>query len=280
MWSHFFFFFRKDENLAACWEALKPAVAKLREYYEYGLEVEEAFPELMTQLCDGGAKLDSMQALAKQLAALLDFVIRFDHIKMNTPSIQNDFSYYRRSMTRMKNHNQEDAGALGDEVANRMSLFYASATPAMSQLAAAVTKSVERNAVTLEVALNALSVMASSTRDMLRNRQFTAPATNLFCLRTMVASVILYDQLDVHGAFCKRSPINVRSCVAVLREWPDALERVALANMLRFTSRHLKDETTLPGVAEALTEAAESGGAAVLAGGAGNNNNNNNNNNI
>jgi hypothetical protein len=77
-------------------------VNKLREYYEYGLEVESAFPELMARLCDGGVKLDSMQALAKQLAALLDFVIRFDHVKMNTPPIQNDFSYYRRSMQRMK----------------------------------------------------------------------------------------------------------------------------------------------------------------------------------
>jgi hypothetical protein len=261
-------------------------VNKLREYYEYGLEVESAFPELMARLCDGGVKLDSMQALAKQLAALLDFVIRFDHVKMNTPSIQNDFSYYRRSMQRMKAHNQEDAGALGDEVANRMSLFYASATPAMSLLVGAVQKALLGGAVTLEVVLNALSVMASSTRDMLRNRQFTAPATNVFCLRTMVASVILFDHLDVHGVFCKRSPINVRSCVAVLREWPDATERVALANMLRFTSRHLKvctllcvcsslahrrqDESTAPGVAEALTEAAESGGA----GGGGNNNNN------
>ena len=237
---HFFLKKNADENLTACWEALKPAVNKLREYYEYGLEVEAAFPELMGRLCDGGVKLESMQALAKQLAALLDFVIRFDHVKMNTPPIQNDFSYYRRSMQRMKAHNQEDAGALGDEVANRMSLFYASATPAMSLLVGAVQKSVGSNGVTLEVALNALSVMASSARDMLRNRQFTAPATNVFCLRTMVASVILFDHLDQHGVFCKRSPINVRSCVAVLREWPDAGERVALANMLRFTSRHLK----------------------------------------
>lgn len=96
---------KKDENVAACWEALKPAVGMLQGFYEYALELEAAFPELLSLLCDGEVKLNTMQALAKQLGAVLDFVIRFDHCKMNTPSIQNDFSYYRRSMQRIKaNH--------------------------------------------------------------------------------------------------------------------------------------------------------------------------------
>ncbi len=56
----------------------------------------------------------------------------------------------------------------------------------------------------------------------------------------------------------------------MLAEWSDATERVALANMLRYTAKHLKDETTVSGLVEAINEVAESGGG----GGGGNNNNN------
>lgn len=260
-----------EANLEAAWAVLQPAIGRLREYYEYALSLEEAFPELMGRLCDGGVRLESQQALAKQLAKLMDFVIRFDHMKMNTPSIQNDFSYYRRSMQRMKYHNQDAGeGALNDEMANRMSLFYASHTPTMTVLLGAVTKYVNTpsNNLALDNVLSALSIMAQSTRDMVRQKHFSNEETNVFCLRAMTAAVILYDQLDAQGAFHKRSPINIRACVALLREWPDATERVSLANMMRFTSRHLKDETAMQGISEALDEAAKDDG-----GGGGNNNN-------
>ena len=39
--------------------------------------------------------LDDHQALVKQLAKVLDFVLKFDECKMTTPAVQNDFSYYR-----------------------------------------------------------------------------------------------------------------------------------------------------------------------------------------
>ena len=252
-----------DENLEAAWEQLKPAVGKLRDYYLYAIDLEQSFPELLKSLCEGGIQLESMQALAKQLGALLDFVIRFDHIKMNTPPIQNDFSYYRRSMQRMKAHNVETAGVLSDEDANRMSLFYASHTPVMAILISSVQSFSQANHsnVSLDSILSALSILAHSTRDMVKQHRFESPSTNVFCLRTMTACVILFDQLDSLGAFHKKSPINIRSCVAVLREWPEEEERVSLANMLRFTTRHLKDDSALPGIADMLNEAAQTSAA-------------------
>jgi hypothetical protein len=42
------------------------------------------------------------QALAKQFAELLQFVLAFDEQKLKNPSIQNDFSYYRRTLSRLK----------------------------------------------------------------------------------------------------------------------------------------------------------------------------------
>lgn len=152
----------KDENMAACWDALKPAVARLREFYEYTEQIQAAFPDLMGALCEDGVKLEKTQALTKQLAGLLDFVIRFDHIKLNTPSIQNDFSYYRRSMQRMRVNGQQEDGVLGDDLAHKLSLFFASPTPAMTVLVSSVTSSVGRNGLTLELMTASLATLARS----------------------------------------------------------------------------------------------------------------------
>ena len=47
-------------------------------------------------------------ALAKQVALLFDFVFHFDEAKMINPAIQNDVSYYRRVLSRMKNANKDE----------------------------------------------------------------------------------------------------------------------------------------------------------------------------
>ena len=43
-----------------------------------------------------------MQATVKQFAQVLQFVLAFDEQKLKNPSIQNDFSYYRRTLSRLK----------------------------------------------------------------------------------------------------------------------------------------------------------------------------------
>lgn len=49
--------------------------------------------------------------------------------QMKTPAIQNDFSYYRRSV-----RCSGDTGSVSIELANRMSLFFAHATPMLKVL--------------------------------------------------------------------------------------------------------------------------------------------------
>jgi hypothetical protein len=52
---------------------------------------------------------------------------------MANPNIQNDFSYYRRSLSRMRMSGGQgvDIPVLED-LANRMSLFYAGSTPMLN----------------------------------------------------------------------------------------------------------------------------------------------------
>lgn len=113
-----------------------------------------------------------MQALAKQLADVFDFVLRFDdskvystpiiiylisspptrgvnvnnqpanhhHPQMVNPAIQNDFSYYRRTLNRMKLSKKDANIKIRDELANRMSLFFAYPTPMMKVLSETTAK--------------------------------------------------------------------------------------------------------------------------------------------
>ena len=61
-------------------------------------------PVLLESLCanDPLHALEAKQALAKQFAELIEFVMAFDELKMKNPAIQNDFGYYRRAISRMK----------------------------------------------------------------------------------------------------------------------------------------------------------------------------------
>lgn len=102
---------------------------------------EKVVPKILGELCSGNLSptqhLETQQALVKQLAEILEFVLKFDEHKMKTPAIQNDFSYYRRTLTRASLARQENAEkdlVVGNELANRMSLFYAHATPMLRVL--------------------------------------------------------------------------------------------------------------------------------------------------
>ncbi|CAK6984244.1 CYFIP-related Rac1 interactor B-like, partial [Scomber scombrus] len=114
--------------------------------------------------------LEQRQAMARQFAHILHFTLRFDELKMTNPAIQNDFSYYRRTISRMRINNvSANAGnEVNNELANRMSLFYASATPMLKTLSDATSKFVSDNAdVPLENTTDCLSTMASVCKVML-----------------------------------------------------------------------------------------------------------------
>lgn len=68
---------------------------------------------------------------------------------MKTPAIQNDFSYYRRTLTKHRIMQDVDTDVpnpvedLSNDMANRMSLFYANATPMLRVLSEATSRFVE-----------------------------------------------------------------------------------------------------------------------------------------
>ncbi len=68
------------------------------------LTIESIFPKLVSFLTVNGpgVAFEKYQASAYQLANILNFALQFDLTKMSNPSIQNDFSYYRRTVSKMR----------------------------------------------------------------------------------------------------------------------------------------------------------------------------------
>lgn len=199
----------------AAWDSILPAVAILQEFYEFGTEIEKVYPKLIKSLFGGSTSandnLKGQQALAKQLADVIDFALRFDDAKMVNPGIQNDFSYYRRSLAKMKMTNRAGDIKIKDELANRMSLFFAYPTPMMKVLTDATVEFLNNasSGVPKDQVVAGFSLMSNVCTDMVENGRFDSSKTNMFCLRAATGSIVLVDHIDDLGAFHKKSTINV-----------------------------------------------------------------------
>ena len=98
-----------------------------------------------------------------------------------------------------------------DELANRMSLFFAYPTPMMNVINETTSNFLSQNqSVPQDNLTTALALMASVCEDMVTNKRFQKDDTNMFCLRCMTGAIILYDHLHSHGAFSKKSGIPIR----------------------------------------------------------------------
>jgi hypothetical protein len=143
---------------------------------------------------------------------------------------------------------------VNNEEANRMSLFYAYPTPMLRCVSEATTKFVSENkAIPIENTTNCLAIIASVCRTMCEQpayyERFTEKDTIQFCLRVMVASVILYDHVHLVGAFKKGSQIDIKATLKVLKlHQGEGAEGESftngLMNALRYTTKHLNDEDT------------------------------------
>ncbi|XP_069436321.1 CYFIP-related Rac1 interactor A isoform X1 [Ovis canadensis] len=237
------------------WNAVCPLVVRLKRFYEFSIRLEKALQSLLESLTcppyTPTQHLEREQALAKEFAEILHFTLRFDELKMRNPAIQNDFSYYRRTISRNRINNMhlDIENEVNNEMANRMSLFYAEATPMLKTLSNATMHFVSENkTLPIENTTDCLSTMTSVCKVMLETPEyrsrFTSEETLMFCMRVMVGVIILYDHVHPVGAFCKTSKIDMKGCIKVLKEQaPDSVE--GLLNALRWKKLKFREVNSL-----------------------------------
>jgi len=239
----------KTESIA--WTAVTAAVTKLYGFYKFALELEKVWPQILDTLCAENTTqgVQTHLALGKQLAEIFDFVFHFDEAKMVNPAIQNDFSYYRRVLSRVKNSNKEEKSKIvvDEELANKMSFFFAYPTPMMKVLIDA-TMEFDHNAKSRLI--EGLALISNLCLKFLEKPNVTSEKATMLSLCGMTGCIILIDHLHDQGAFHKKSPVRIRSCIQKLKTTNST---DFLLNSLRFTTLHLNDETTMPAITKLLS---------------------------
>ncbi len=183
---------------------------------------------------------------------MLDFVIRFDELKMGKATIQNDFSFYRRSMNRMKRGDalgdvEVERPPVNEELANRMSLFFAYPNP--------FTKALIDEFARLEVPRESLArcfgLAANACRAMAERHSKATEREQAFGLfRAMVAAILFYDYVSPAGVFVKRADVDVVACIAALKRYEgDATD---MLNTIRYGTHSFSADTTPRRITEAM----------------------------
>jgi len=244
------------------WKSVKKSVGKLLKFYNYSQHIDELWPQLLKYLSENPEEvITTQQALLKEISLLFHFIFHFDLKKMMNPHIQNDFAYYRRVLSRMKNSKEKKKLSVNDELANKMSFFFAYPTPMMKVLIDATTKSFGKDEEK-EQLIQCLSLLANvslkAVITALENPSHKEDVENgvdhhvMLFLCTITGCIILVDHLDQRGVFHSKSTIFIKRAVETITEYRVITNTDFLLNSLRFTTLHLNDETTITAVKRLL----------------------------
>jgi len=215
------------ENEKAAFEALLQVVSHISSFFDYAKKLGKAPTEEKQTI----EQQQDTAALAKQLADVLDFTLRFDQLRMMRPHLSNDFSYYRRLLPKFSNNPNIK---VKDDEAGGMALFTAEHIPMMTALCRAAHKALQSN----ESVTATLALMANSCLKMIKSKKFDKAEINLFIARAMTGAIVLFDHVHPNGAFQKNSSIHIKSCISLLKtNFP---KEQGLMNAIQFSSKTFK----------------------------------------
>ena len=157
----------------------------------------------------------------------------------------------------MKNAKKGAEIKIKDETANKMSMFFAYSSPTMKVITEGVNNYTKDVSEEIKDNISGLlCTLANACNDMVTSETFSKGETNLFCLRVMTGCIILNDIISPLGSFHKKTPIRVKECIMLLKNYNQTDQVIAettksLLDTLRFTSKHIQDPET-PGYVKAL----------------------------
>ncbi|CAO3611442.1 unnamed protein product [Cunninghamella blakesleeana] len=250
------------ENEEKAWQTVLPTVDMLRAFHQYATELQDGLPKLLSVLCKDSQHFDQHPGLTKLMADILDFTFDFDYWKMRTPTLLNDFAYYRRLLASGKYHpspincqQQNESNNISDlrsamqedDHAHKITMFLAPPTPMLTVVISTITNYVNRNQLQSNVGDCLVGLWAACVRYLTDKKKGNDSNEIPSSLKAMVTSIILYDQIDPQGAYAKQSRINVKTSLKLIQTTPTIDEEVRtedLLSALKYNSKHLKDDST------------------------------------
>mmetsp|Transcript_36538 Transcript_36538/g.68059 ORF Transcript_36538/g.68059 Transcript_36538/m.68059 type:complete len:300 (+) Transcript_36538:80-979(+) len=168
----------------------------------------------------------------KLLGEILLFAFEFDQMKMMKPEIQNDFSFYRRSLGSAATGG--DALPLPSDEANVVSMWLAGSLPMMGSICAALASE--------SVVLVHMTHVAFG---MLVRKSVESSEEKVKLVNLMIISTIMYDRVCgvPGGVFTSSSAIKVKKCIQVMKR--DGGNRAQqLAQCIKYSTIHYNDNST------------------------------------
>jgi len=80
-----------------------------------------------------------------------------------------------------------------------------------------------------------------SCANMLKTKRFSNERTNVLCARAMTGAIVMFDNIDPMGAFSKRSAINVKVCVQLLKREFAPKDFNPLLNAIHYSTKNFND---------------------------------------
>lgn len=213
-----------SESEEAAWRKLAPSVSFLRECFEYSQAVDRIVPDILDELCSQVSdydlgKTDRNRGLARLLADLMQDAFAFDMLKASFPGIQNDFSYYRRTLSRMSNcQDPAIAGSIvPQDISNHMSLFYAYHNPMVRTVVDSASR-FARESHNEALVLECISALAAGSFNTVTRHKADSKKSEQLCMLVLVTCYILYDWISPQGINNTQFAIDSKSVLGLAKQ--------------------------------------------------------------
>ncbi|GMI22778.1 hypothetical protein TrCOL_g3938 [Triparma columacea] len=234
--------------------ALTGNVKKTEEFYTKAAAVADYLPTVLGELGGEGCIMQDLW-MARRVVELLGLIYDVDQKKMMSPGLQNDFSFYRRSVGKFQSQ-----ASVSETKANQISMWIAEAGPTTAGVGQTLKKAGGRASDGPEHM--ALAKVANMCAWIVAKDSEMGSSEKAQLLKAMVQSMILFDRSHSRGVFVRTSGVMVRKCLAVLKgeggqegggNGRNAGVVMGLKNGLKYSTIHYGDATT-PGFVEDLLE--------------------------
>jgi hypothetical protein len=229
------------ENVDAAWAGALPNVQFQAELFDFGSVVIEHVQRIVASVVShgGSASLGRRIVTTKLLILCFDVILRFDDTLTTLPRLLGDLSFFRRNASR-----HSDCDALFAK-SNEMSMFFAVPSPLLMKAIAAVSGAARQPAEASKV-LDVFGGVVHLCTGLQTKHKSANEEENVRQYRAIVAALLCHDHIAPLGVFHPKSGVKVLPAVNVLAHAQPKASN--LLNLLKYSSKHYKDPTTVKGV--------------------------------
>ena len=210
---------------------LRPNIEIVAKFHRLSIDIAQLVTTISNELVTV-EKVKENLPFVQLLGDIFLFAFEFDQLKMIKPEIQNDFSFYRRSLGSVAEN-----GAtlpLPSDEANVVSMWLAVGMPMMGSVSAP-----------LKAESTVLVHMTNISFGMLARKIPQSEEEKMKLVKIMIISIIMYDRVCnvPGGVFTSQSAIRVKKCIQVMKR-DGGNHAQHLAQSIKYSTIHYNDNST------------------------------------